>query len=403
MAQLRPEDIVQFYKESEPDAKGNQLFKCEYCRQESKPDFIVDYIRMIRHLYEEHNKSEIMEDPKYESVKMSFNLSREYQYKTDSGICLESNCGVTVKSKFGRALPFKNHSITHHADDKKNFFAKAVGIVSGQKILNNYEIMDIENATCIFCQTSLPLKDLDLHPAKVLEDLSRHLIPHVDEAPEILDNEVPLLEEALIQIELDEEEKIHLEVKDKKKKKIFGLQSIDEEVVMEETLRTIEPEVSPEDLNTLLQQYNSKIIGKKYLLVQCQINKCGLRYTFINDKLYRIHNHWEIYHGPKKKVLKNLREKRREAATQISHQAERYVIQEVHIVESGQSIPNEDVPETPDSSEIRSAMTQSSSSVEYKPGQPSLSGGEDVPEASVSGEMQSTTTQSLLTGEPLSK
>ncbi|XP_018353095.1 PREDICTED: uncharacterized protein LOC108754926 [Trachymyrmex septentrionalis] len=386
MAQLRPEDIVQFYKESEPDAKGNQLFKCEYCRQESKPDFIVDYIRMIRHLYEEHNKSEIMEDPKYESVKMSFNLSREYQYKTDSGICLESNCGVTVKSKFGRALPFKNHSITHHADDKKNFFAKAVGIVSGQKILNNYEIMDIENATCIFCQTSLPLKDLDLHPAKVLEDLSRHLIPHVDEAPEILDNEVPLLEEALIQIELDEEEKIHLEVKDKKKKKIFGLQSIDEEVVMEETLRTIEPEVSPEDLNTLLQQYNSKIIAIKHEEASITIKIRHMHTLMERDEK---DNQRKIL----EKVLKNLREKRREAATQISHQAER----------SGQSIPNEDVPETPDSSEIRSAMTQSSSSVEYKPGQPSLSGGEDVPEASVSGEMQSTTTQSLLTGEPLSK
>ena len=34
-----------------------------------------------------------------------------------------------------------------------------------------------------------------------------------------------------------------------------------------------------------------------------------------------------------KNKLENLKEKRRELATQISHQAERYGIQEIHIVE----------------------------------------------------------------------
>ncbi|XP_018343290.1 PREDICTED: probable serine/threonine-protein kinase irlA [Trachymyrmex septentrionalis] len=273
---------------------------------------------MILHLYEKHDKSEIMEDPKYKSVATRFDLSRQYRYKFDVGKCLQLNCGVTIKSKFGKALQFKNHLITHHPDDNKNFFAKAVGIVSGQKILNNYEIKDTEIAECSFCQTSLPLKGLDSHTARVLAVLSRHLIPHVEYVPKILKVEMPILDEASIQTELEEEEKIDLNVNEKR-------QRIDQDVMMEETLRTIESVVASEDLNTLL---------------------------------------------------------------------------------SGQSIPNEDVPEIPgtsDSCEIRSATTQSSSIVEYRPGQRYSSGGESVSEASVSGEMQSTTTQSLLTDEPLSK
>jgi len=72
---------------------------------------------------------------------------------------------------------------------------------------------------------------------------------------------------------------------------------------------------------------------------------------------------------------------------------------------SGQSIPNEEHQkhQRPDSSEIRRATTQSSSTVEYRLEQRSSSGGEDVSQASVSGEMQSTTMQNLLIGGPLSK
>jgi len=79
-----------------------QLFKCECCRQESKPVFAIDYVRMIYHLYEMHNKSEIMKDPKYESVAISFNFIANI--KTDVGKCLVSNCGVTIKSKFDKTI-----------------------------------------------------------------------------------------------------------------------------------------------------------------------------------------------------------------------------------------------------------------------------------------------------------
>ena len=172
MAQQRPEDIVQLHKEYRSDAKdNNQLFKCEYCIQESKPDFISTHVRMIRHLYETHYKSEIMEDSKYESVATNFDLFRQYQNKIDVGKCLKLNCDETIKSKFGKALPFQNHLKTHHEDDKKNFFAKAVGIDSGQEILNNYEIKDTESAKCSYCQTPLPLKGLDSDPTEVLKTL----------------------------------------------------------------------------------------------------------------------------------------------------------------------------------------------------------------------------------------
>jgi len=63
-------------------------------------------------------------------------------------------------------------------------------------------------------------------------------------APEI-DDEISYyyIDKAYIQRELEKEEKIHLEVKK---------QNIDEEIVMEETIRTIETKAASEDLNMLL-------------------------------------------------------------------------------------------------------------------------------------------------------
>ncbi|XP_018346331.1 PREDICTED: uncharacterized protein LOC108750948, partial [Trachymyrmex septentrionalis] len=274
MAQQRPEDIVQLHKEYRSDAKdNNQLFKCEYCIQESKPDFISDHVTMIRHLYETHYKSEIMEDPEYESVARNFDLSRQYQKKIDVGKCLKLKCDAKIKSKFGKALPFKNHSVTHHEEDKKSFFAKAVKIVSGQKILDNYEIKDTEFANCSFCRKPLPLENLDSHPAEILSTLSDHWNEHIS-------------------------------------------------------------------VDTNIKRKGATIENK----------------------------------------LENLKEKRREAAMQISHQAER--------PEQRSSSDDEDVPGF---SGIPRTSTQSSLTVEYMPRQSSSSDGGGVP---VSGGMQSTSTQS---------
>ncbi|KAG5319997.1 MOS1T transposase, partial [Pseudoatta argentina] len=244
MAQQRPEGscTVQFYKEYRLDAKGNQLFICEYCRQKLKSDFIEYHVRMICHMYEKHGKSEIIEDPKYQSVAARFNLHRQGKGKIDIGKCLVSNCEVEIKSKFGQALPFKNHLITHHTDDKKSFFAKAVEIDSGQKILNNYIIEDTEYAKCSFCRTLIPLEGLDSHTAGILAALSRHLIPHIKY----------FLDEASIQSELKKEEEMQLIVNQQK-------QNIDKEIGMEETLRNIETGAASEDLNTLLQRYRMKL------------------------------------------------------------------------------------------------------------------------------------------------
>ena len=179
MAQERPEWIMQFRKESGFDAKSNQLFNCECCRQESRPAFSDNHLKIIRHLYTQHHQksSEIIANPEYEAVAKKFYL-RPKQY-VEVGKCRELNCDDDVKSMFGKALPFKNHSITHHEEDKKSFFAKAVESVSGQKILNNYEIKDTEIANCSFCRTPFPLKNLDSHPAEVLSILSNHWNEHI--------------------------------------------------------------------------------------------------------------------------------------------------------------------------------------------------------------------------------
>ncbi|EGI59895.1 hypothetical protein G5I_11897 [Acromyrmex echinatior] len=391
MAQQRPEGIVQFYKEDRLDAKGNQLFKCEYCRQDSKPNFINDYVRMIYHLNYVHNKSEIMEDPKYQSVAARFNLHR-HNVNQIVGECLVSNCNMKIKSMFGKALPFENHSIMHHTDDKKTvFFAKAVKIDSGRKILNYYKIEDTEYAKCSFCRTQIPLEGLDSHPAVVLAALSKHLIPHIGKYSDILlkgeVQELRSVDEAFIQSELEKEENMQLEMNKKK-------QDIDKEVSMEETLSIIETE----DLNTLLQRYRMKLNEEKKELC-CEINGAH-QFTYDdNNKTFTYSQYYKRGNQALQEIVQEIKKKRREAATQISHPAERYEIQEVHSVEPGQDIPSEGVPETQEtpetleSSEIRSTTTQSSATVENMPKQSSDSG-----DISVSGE-----TQSPLSEEPSSK
>ncbi|XP_011066223.1 PREDICTED: uncharacterized protein LOC105153205 [Acromyrmex echinatior] len=193
---------------------------------------------MICHIYNKHGESEIMNDPKYQSVATNFNFQRHKKSKSDVGTCRVSNCNVKIKNKFGKALPFENHSITHHTDDKKiAFFAKAVEIDSGRKILNNYKIEDTEYAKCSFCRTQIPLEGLDSHTAEVLAILNRHSIPHIDEYLDILEEVQDLLsvDEAFIQSELEKEKKMQLDINEAK-------QNIDKEVPMQETLRNIETE-----------------------------------------------------------------------------------------------------------------------------------------------------------------
>ncbi|XP_018346909.1 PREDICTED: uncharacterized protein LOC108751303, partial [Trachymyrmex septentrionalis] len=145
-------------------------------------------------------------------------------------------------------------------------------------------------------------------------------------------------------------------------------QKIDQDLVMEEYLNTIEMGAVSEELNTLLQRYtmiyrirnhweihhgpknkiynevkNDKTIQtilKKYKITDgnlatcpdCQYSKNLEEDTQLSvDTLDDMNKHWKLHNvddnDTKRKRniqnrLQNLREKRREAATQISHQAE---------------------------------------------------------------------------------
>ncbi|KYQ54685.1 hypothetical protein ALC60_06434 [Trachymyrmex zeteki] len=268
---------------------GNQLFKCECCRQESRDVFMNDCDGMMVHLYKQHKKSEITSYPKFASIAEKFNINRNED--TEVGICFDPDCGMKVTSEFGRAFPFSNHIIMHHTE-KKDFFAKAVGIVSGTKILNNYKIKDIINAKCSRCLKLFSLEDLDSHPAEVLVRLSKHWDEHAGDVPEIL------LDKASIQRELKDMEEKSLEANKKK-------QSIHEEVEMESALKRIEMEVDSEELDTLLQRYNMKLT--KNSIIRCCVKKCRSQITLDTNKLYHIRNHWETFHGPKNNIYKELR------------------------------------------------------------------------------------------------
>ena len=111
--------------------------------------------------------------------------------------------------------------------------------------------------------------------------------------------EIPVLDEASIQIELEEEEKMQQEMNKKKQK-------IDQDLVMEEYLNTIEMGAVSEELNTLLQRY-TMVLNQKDSKVHCKIKNCQSSFKLIKNKIYRIRNHWEIHHGPKNKIYNEVK------------------------------------------------------------------------------------------------
>ncbi|KYQ53612.1 hypothetical protein ALC60_01065 [Trachymyrmex zeteki] len=284
---------MQFCTECEFGNDGNQLYKCECCTEELRNVFINDCDEMMLHLYKAHEKSEITSYPKFASIAEKFDINRNEDIEV--GKCFAPDCGMKVTSEFGRACPFSNHIIMHHTE-KKDFFAKAVGIVSGTKILNNYEIEDIENAKCSCCLKLFSLEGLDSHPAEVLVRLSKHWDDHAGyekkDVPEIL------LDEASIQRELKDMEEKSLEANKRK-------QSIHEEVEMEKTLKIIETEADSTEIDELLQRYNMKLI--KNSIIRCCVYKCNTQITLDKNKLYHIRNHWETFHGSKNYIYENLK------------------------------------------------------------------------------------------------
>ena len=113
-----------------------------------------------------------------------------------------------------------------------------------------------------------------------------------------MDEKVILLDEASIRFVLKEEEKLDLEVNKM-------MQSINEEVAINEIVRDIEAEVASKDLNTLLQRY-AMVLNEKDSTVHCQVKNCK-SFKFDKDKIYLIRNHWETHHGPKNMIYDQVR------------------------------------------------------------------------------------------------
>ncbi|KYQ54452.1 hypothetical protein ALC60_14601 [Trachymyrmex zeteki] len=247
-----------------------------------------DYHHIECHLYRKHNKSEITTSERYEDLAKKFKIFRERN--NEVGECLIENCpNKKVKNHtHGEAFVFQNHYNMHHTD-KEKFFAKAVEIELGQRILNNYKIEVTENAECSWCSELLPLKGLDSHTADVLGELSDHWSKHWP---------LERIDKTIIQEKLQKRREEDTNVK----KKLEELhKKIKEEKRKKELLK---PAIHAER-DRLVKLYNMTVLNN--FTVICCYKFCPRKTIFFDD-VYKIQNHMEIYHLSKKEFYKDLAE-----------------------------------------------------------------------------------------------
>ncbi|EGI59896.1 hypothetical protein G5I_11898 [Acromyrmex echinatior] len=354
MAQQRPQDTVQFYKESELDAEEDTEFaKCSFCRTQIPLEGLDSHTAEVlaalsRHLIPHIDKySDILEEEVQElrSVDEAFIQS---ELEKEENMQLEIN---KKKQDIDKEVSMEKTLRSIETEDLKT-------------LLQRYRMILNEETKELFCEIHKNYEHkYDANNQNLTYSQS---YKHGHQA----------LREIVEQIKMKRQE----------------------------AATQISHPAERHEIQEKILKWNLNSDEIAVLPIQC--DKSTSQYVFIHTLLHQHRTQHTM--TPMSRTIKadenlqreveELKKKKREAATQISHPAERYEIEEVHVVEPGQDIPSEGVPETQEtpeaeSSEIRSTATQSSATVENMPRQ--SSDDEDIP---VSGE-----TQSPLTVEPLSK
>ncbi|XP_011063423.1 PREDICTED: uncharacterized protein LOC105151423 [Acromyrmex echinatior] len=386
MAQQRPQDTVQFYKESELDAEGNQLFRCEFCRQDSKPDFIDHVYRMICHIGRKILNNYKIEDTEF--AKCSFCRTQ---------IPLEG-----LDSHTAEVLAALSRHLIPHIDKYSDILEEEVQEL--RSVDEAFIQSELEKEENMQLEINKKKQDIDKEVSmeKTLRSIETEDLKTLLQRYRMILNEET--KELFCEIHKNYEHKYdanksycirnHWEIYHGPKNMIYD----DIKYVKCVFILFRNYKITDGTLATCSEcDYSENLEKDNQLYAEILIT--------LRDHWYQNHRQNLTYsqsykhgHQALREIVEQIKMKRQEAATQISHPAERHEIQEVHSIEPGQDIPSEGVPETQEtpeaeSSEIRSTATQSSATVENMPRQ--SSDDEDIP---VSGE-----TQSPLTVEPLSK
>ncbi|EGI69503.1 PREDICTED: uncharacterized protein LOC105154515 [Acromyrmex echinatior] len=257
--------------------------KCECCTENSYDVFFDDHNLMILHLYEKHHISELTKYRHRELLEECFDIKRLSQ--CEIGICHVGSCRRMTICHNSNAFPLLSHLVMYHTHREK--FRKATSIEVGRQILMNYFILNT-TAKCSFCWKYLSLEGLESDPAEVLMSLSTHWNNHYKIAPD-RPNKVS------IQAELQKaEEKLKRRRNhDLEIKKIYSASRLVDDIEKKC--------VRPKLMRDYKMTYVSDFVG------QCTI--C-LENVIYNGSDYLIKNHWEMNHGSKSNIYKDVIQKR---------------------------------------------------------------------------------------------
>ncbi|KYN37690.1 hypothetical protein ALC56_07889 [Trachymyrmex septentrionalis] len=249
--------------------------KCECCTENSYDVFFDDHNLMILHLYEKHHISELTKYRHRKFLEECFDIKRLSQ--CEIGICQVGTCRRMTICHNSNAFPLLSHLIIYHTCKEK--FSKVMGIESGHQILMNYFVLDTI-AKCSFCWRCLSLEGLESDPAEVLMFLSTHWNNHYYKIAPDRPNKMS------IQAELQKAEEISKQWSDNIKRIFEDFEK-----------RSVRSDL----MSGYKMTYVSDFVG------QCTI--C-LENVVYNDSDYLIKNHWEMYHGSKSNIYKDVIQKR---------------------------------------------------------------------------------------------
>jgi len=144
---IQPTWIKKFCKGGDSTQKCPSCLRCEYCSSRFRNRNRID--KFIRHLYKEHQITELSEHSKRFKLERAFDI-RPKQYK---GIC--KKCKKRIKYSNG-VYVLQNHLEIYHKDNS-NIYKEIRNTKIGSELLNRYIIKNSE-AKCSKCGLVIHLK-----------------------------------------------------------------------------------------------------------------------------------------------------------------------------------------------------------------------------------------------------
>jgi len=127
-----------------------------------------------KHLYDEHQISELANHPNCEFLKKNFTICVEMQ-KGKCNFPCEITCKKDILYDERGLYLLENHYEMFHKNAR--LFRTAVKTKNGEAILNNF-LIENKIAICSFCTLQFNIEHLDVFAADILIKLAKHYFGH---------------------------------------------------------------------------------------------------------------------------------------------------------------------------------------------------------------------------------